>query len=80
MHSCRSNSREGEPGYAGASRAACRSSTAKRTTAAHNRRVSPRFTLPRGCRRAKKVKFTVSWAGSSAFAKQTVTKTVAIAK
>jgi hypothetical protein len=60
--------------------AACGSSTAKRTTTAHNRRFSSRFALPRGCRTAKKVKLTVSWPGSSAFAKQTVTKTVAIAK
>jgi hypothetical protein len=60
--------------------AACGSSTAKRATTAHNRRFSSSFALPGGCRTAKKVKLTVSWAGSSAFAKQTVTKTVAIAR
>ncbi len=60
--------------------AACGSSTAKRTVTARNRRFSSGFALPRGCGHARKVKLTVSWAGSSAFAKQTVTKTVAIAK
>ena len=60
--------------------AACGSSTAKRTVTARNRRFSSGFALPRGCGHARKVKLTVSWAGSSAFAKQTVTKTLAIAK
>jgi hypothetical protein len=60
--------------------AACGSSTAKRTVTAHNHRFSSAFGLPHGCRRAKKVKLTVSWAGSSAFSKQSVTQTVVIAK
>ena len=60
--------------------AACGSATAKRTVTARNRRFSSGFALPRGCAHARKVKLTVSWAGSSAFANQTVTKTVAIAK
>jgi hypothetical protein len=60
--------------------AACGSSTARHTATAHTRRFSSAFTLPRGCGKAGKVKLTVSWAGSSAFGSQTVTKTVAIAK
>ncbi len=60
--------------------AACGSSTTKRTTTASNRRFSSAFALPKGCRTAKKVKLTVAWAGSGAFSKQTVTRTVAIAK
>ena len=36
--------------------------------------------LPRGCRTAKHLKLTVSWAGSSAFAKQTVSRSVPIAR
>jgi hypothetical protein len=59
--------------------AACGSSTAKRTTAAHNRRFVASVRLPSGCRKAGRVQLTVSWAGSSAFAKQTVARTVAIA-
>ena len=60
--------------------AACGSSTAKRTTTAHNRRFAGSVRLPSGCRTARRVRLIVSWAGSSAFAKQTVSKTVAIAK
>jgi hypothetical protein len=60
--------------------AACGSASAKHTTTAHTRRFAASVRLPTGCRKAKKVKLTVSWAGSSAFAKQTVAKTVAIAK
>jgi hypothetical protein len=60
--------------------AACGSATAKRAVTARNRRFSSGLALPRGCAHARKVKLTVSWAGSSAFATQTVTKTVAIAK
>jgi hypothetical protein len=69
-------------GFAGklAVSAACGSATAHSTATARNRRFSSALALPRGCRQARKVKLTVSWAGSSAFAKQTVTKTVAIAK
>jgi hypothetical protein len=59
--------------------AACGSATAKRTTAAHNRRFATSVRLPSGCRRARRVRLTVSWVGSSAFAKETVAKTVAIA-
>jgi hypothetical protein len=59
---------------------ACGPSTAKRGTAARNRRFASRFALPKGCRSAKRVRLTVAWAGSSAFAKQSVAKTVAIAK
>ena len=60
--------------------AACGSATARRTTTAHSRRFASSLRLPRGCRMARKVRLTVSWAGSSAFAKQSVAKTVAIAK
>lgn len=60
--------------------AVCGASTAKRTVTAGHRRFASSFALPRGCRRARKVRLTVSWAGSSAFAKQSVAKTVAIAK
>jgi hypothetical protein len=60
--------------------AACGSARAKRTTRAHNGRFSSSVRLPRRCRTAKKVRLTVAWAGSSAFAKQSVAKTVAIAK
>ena len=60
--------------------AACGSSTARHMVTARSSRFSSAFALPGGCRHAQKVKLTVSWAGSSAFAKQTVIRTVAIAK
>jgi hypothetical protein len=60
--------------------AACGSATAKHTTTAHNRKFASGLRLPRGCRSARKVRLTVSWGGSSAFSKQSVAKTVAIAK
>jgi hypothetical protein len=60
--------------------AACGSATAKRTTSAHKGRFASSLRLPRGCRTAREVRLTVSWAGSSAFAKQSVAKTVAIAR
>ena len=60
--------------------AACGSSTARHATSAHGQRFASSLRLPRGCRTAKRVKLTVSWAGSSAFSKQSVSKTVAIAK
>ena len=60
--------------------AACGSTTAKRTTTARNRRFASSVRLPRVCRTARKVRLTVSWAGSSAFSKQSVAKTVAIAR
>jgi hypothetical protein len=60
--------------------AACGSATARRTTTARNRRFASSVRLPSACRTARKVRLTVSWAGSSAFSKQSVAKTVAIAK
>lgn len=60
--------------------AACGSSTARRTVTDRNRRFSSSVALPGGCRRARRVKLSVSWAGSSAFARQTVTRTVAIGR
>ncbi len=60
--------------------AACGASTVRHTTSAHNRRFASSLRLPRGCRTAKRVRLTVSWAGSSAFSKQSVSKTVAIAR
>ena len=60
--------------------AACGASTARHTVTARNRRFSSGFALPHGCRQARKVKLTVAWAGSGAFARQTVRRTVAIAK
>ncbi len=60
--------------------AACGSASATRTTTARHRRFASSLRLPGGCRTAKKVRLTVAWAGSSAFAKQSVAKTVAIAK
>ncbi len=59
--------------------AACGSHTARRTTTAGHRRFASSLPLPGGCRTARRVRLTVSWAGSSAFAKQSVTRTVAIA-
>jgi hypothetical protein len=58
--------------------ATCGASTTRRTTTARNRRFTTRLSLPAGCRKAKKLKLTVSWAGSSAFAKQSVSRSVAI--
>ena len=60
--------------------AACGSATTKRTTSARHGRFASRMRLPRRCRTARHVRLTVAWAGSSAFAKQSVAKTVAIAK
>lgn len=60
--------------------AACGSATAKRTTSAHNGRFASKLRLPRRCRTAKRLRLTVAWAGSSAFAKQSVAKTVAIGR
>ncbi len=59
---------------------ACGAATAKRTTTAHNRRFASSVRLPSACRTARKVRLTVSWAGSSAFSKQSVARTVAIAR
>jgi hypothetical protein len=60
--------------------AACGSARAKRTATARKGRFASHLRLPRGCRTARKVRLTVAWAGSSAFARQSVAKTVAIAK
>jgi hypothetical protein len=60
--------------------ASCGSSTAKRSTTPKNRRFSARVGLPGSCRTAKRLKITVAWAGSSAFSKQSVNKTIAIAR
>jgi hypothetical protein len=60
--------------------ASCGSSTAKRSATARHRRFSANVGLPTGCRKAKKVKITVSWAGSTDFSKQSATKSVAIGK
>lgn len=60
--------------------AACGSATAKRTTSAHNGRFASSVRLPRRCRTARKVRLTVAWGGSSAFARQSAAKTVAIAR
>jgi hypothetical protein len=70
------------PGFTGklVVSATCGSARAKRTTTARNRRFASSLRLPRGCHSARKVRLTVSWAGSSAFGKQSVAKTVAIAR
>lgn len=60
--------------------AACGRSTARRVATARNRRFTTRLGLPGGCRRARRVKVTVSWAGSTAFARQSVTRTVGIGR
>jgi hypothetical protein len=60
--------------------ASCGSSTTKRTATARNRRFSANVGLPTGCRKARKVKITVSWAGSTSFSQQSATKSVAIGK
>jgi hypothetical protein len=58
--------------------AACGSSTAKRTATAKRRRFSPTFGLPRGCRVGRKVKLSVSWAGSGSWSKQSAGRSVAV--
>jgi hypothetical protein len=60
--------------------AACGRSTSRRTTTARKGRFASSLALPAGCRKAKQVTLTVSWAGSSAFAQQRVSRTVAIAR
>jgi hypothetical protein len=60
--------------------AACGSSTSKRTTTAKKGRFSATMGLPKSCRSRKTVKVTVSWAGSSSYAKQSITRSVAIGK
>lgn len=60
--------------------AACGAAITRRTVTARNRRFSATFGLPRACRVGHKVKFTVSWAGSTAWSKQSATRSVAIGK
>ncbi len=60
--------------------AACGSSTASHAVTADHGRFSGRLGLPSGCRRAKRVKVTVSWAGSPSFAKQSTARSVVIRK
>ena len=61
-------------------RAACGSSTASHAVTADHGRFSGRLGLPSGCRKAKRVKVTVSWAGSRSFAKQSTKRSVVIRK
>ena len=63
--------------------AACGSATTRHTTTARRGRFASSVRLPSGCRTAKHVKhvkLTVAWAGSSAFSKQTVSRSVPIAR
>jgi hypothetical protein len=60
--------------------AACGSSTAKHATTAKKGRLAGSVGLPTGCRKAKRVKVTVTWAGSSSYANQSITRSVAIGK
>jgi hypothetical protein len=60
--------------------AACGSSRTKHTSTAKGRRFSASLGLPSGCRRARTVKLTVTWAGSSAWSKQSATKSAVIGK
>jgi hypothetical protein len=60
--------------------AACGSSTASHAVTADHGRFSGRLGLPSGCRRAKRVKVTISWAGSPSFATQSTDRSVVIRK
>lgn len=60
--------------------AACGSSTASRAVTADHGRFSGRLRLPSGCGKARRVKVTVSWAGSPSFAKQSIKRSVVIHK
>jgi hypothetical protein len=60
--------------------AACGSSSASHAMTADHGRFSGRLGLPSECRRAKRVKVTVSWAGSPSFAKQSTERSVVIRK
>jgi hypothetical protein len=60
--------------------AACGSSTASHAVTADHGRFSGRLGLPSGCRSARRVKVTVSWAGSPSFAKQSTERSVGIRK
>jgi hypothetical protein len=58
--------------------AACGSSTASHAVTADHGRFSGRLGLPSGCRRARRVKVTVSWAGSPSFTKESTEHSVVI--
>ncbi len=58
--------------------AACGSSTAKRTATVKRHHFSSAFGLPRGCRIGRKVKVSVSWAGSGSWSKQSASRSVAV--
>ena len=60
--------------------AACGSSTASHAMTADHGRFSGSLGLPSGCRRAQRVKVTVSWAGSPSFATQSTGRSVVIRK
>jgi hypothetical protein len=60
--------------------AACGSSTASHAVTADHGRFSGRLGLPSGCRSARRVKVTVSWAGSPSFATQSTERSVVIRK
>jgi hypothetical protein len=60
--------------------AACGSSTASHAVTADHGRFSGRLGLPSECRRAKRVKVTVSWPGSPSFATQSTDRSVVIRK
>ena len=60
--------------------AGCGSATTRHTITARRRRFASSVRLPSGCRTAKHVKLTVAWAGSTAFSKQTVSRSVPIAR
>jgi hypothetical protein len=56
------------------------SSTASHAVTADHGRFAGRLGLPSGCRRAERVKVTVSWAGSPSFAQQSTERSVGISK
>jgi hypothetical protein len=60
--------------------AACGSSKTTHATSAKSRRFSASLALPSGCRRARSVKLSVTWAGSSTWSKQSATRSVVIGK
>jgi len=60
--------------------AACGSSRTTHATSAKGRRFSASLGLPSGCRHARTVKLSVTWAGSRAWSKQSATRSVVIGK
>ncbi|MFZ0043644.1 MAG: hypothetical protein WAK93_20210 [Solirubrobacteraceae bacterium] len=58
--------------------AACGASSKRATPKAGHGRFRAHLALPGGCRRASALKVGVSWGGSSAFAKQSTSKRIAI--